>query len=135
MFVRPKAKRFKVWTYDTYVKREKIVFAQSDYKNCPHGRTDYHQNPMERPRTLDPTEWKHAIRHLKQRLLETKQPTFRITKLNTSHSSASAWITNPQLIINATPKKVVVGTAIKINLKKSWSLLVQEIEKTYDDKY
>ena len=62
---------------------------------------------MERPRTLDPTECKHAIRHLngthnpqldvfnysnsftffndiqKQRLLETKQPPFRITKLNT----------------------------------------------------
>ena len=67
---------------------------------------------MERPRTLDPTECKHAIRHLngthnpqldafnysnsftffndiqKQRLLETKQPPFRITKLNIYHYGA-----------------------------------------------
>ena len=27
-------------------------------------RTDYHQNTMERPRTLGPTECKHAIRLL-----------------------------------------------------------------------
>ena len=46
VFVRAKAKRFKVWTYEAYVKREKTVFAQSDYKNCRHGRTDYHQNTM-----------------------------------------------------------------------------------------
>ena len=26
--------------------------------------TDYHQNTMGRPRTFDPTECKHAIRHL-----------------------------------------------------------------------
>ena len=69
---------------------------------------------MECPRTLDPTENKHAIHHLndthnpqldafdysnsstlfdvipKQRLLEIKQPPFRITKLNTFHNGAFA---------------------------------------------
>ena len=81
-------------------KVEKFVCAQSDYKYRRHDRTEYHQNTMERPRNLDPTECKHAIRHLngtnnpqldafnysnsftffddirKQRLLETKQPLF-----------------------------------------------------------
>ena len=103
VFVRAKAKRLKTWTCEAYVKREKIVCGQSDYKYRRHDRTDYHQNTMERPRTLDPTECKHATRHLngtinhqldafnysnsftffddiqKQRLLETKQPPFRIT--------------------------------------------------------
>ena len=32
-----------------------------------------------------------------KRLLETKQPPFRITKLNTFHYGAFAWITNSQL--------------------------------------
>ena len=92
----------------------KNVCAQSDYKYRRYDRTDYHQNTMERPSTLDPTECKHAIRHLngtndpqldafnytnsftffndiqKQRLLETKQPPFRITKLNTFHYGAFA---------------------------------------------
>ena len=69
---------------------------------------------MERRRSLDPTECKHAIRHLnstenpqlnafdysnsftffddiqKQCLLETKQPHLRITKLNTLHYGAFA---------------------------------------------
>ena len=69
---------------------------------------------MERPRTVDPTECKHDIGHLngtdnpqlkafnnsntftffddiqKQRLLETRQPPFRITKLNTFHYGALA---------------------------------------------
>ena len=77
---------------------------------------------MERPRTLDPTECKHAIPHLngtnnpklyafiysnsftffddiqKHRLLENKQPAFRITKLNTFHHGAFAWIANSQLV-------------------------------------
>ena len=71
---------------------------------------------MEPPCTLDPTECKHDIRHLngtnnpqldafnypnsftffndiqKQRLLETKQPILRITKLSTFHYGAFAWI-------------------------------------------
>ena len=38
---------------------------ESDYEYRRHDRTDCHQNTMERPRTLDPTECKHAIRHLK----------------------------------------------------------------------
>ena len=33
--------------------------------NRRHDRTDYHQNTIESPRKLDPTECKHAIRHLK----------------------------------------------------------------------
>ena len=76
---------------------------------------------MERPRTLDPTESKHANRHLngtnnhqldafkysnpftflnnsqKQCLLETKQILFRITKRNTIHYGAFAWISNSLL--------------------------------------
>ena len=124
--VRAKAKRLRAWTCEAYVKREKFVCAQSDYKYRRHDRTDYHQNTMERPRTLDPTECKHAIRHLngtnnpqldavnysnsftffddiqKQRLLETKQPPFRITKFNTFHYGAFAWITNSQLVLNST---------------------------------
>ena len=110
IFVRAKAKRLKAWTCEAYVKRENFVCAQSDYKyRRRQDRIDYHQNTMELFRTLDPTECKHAIRHLngtnnhqldafnysnsfsflndiqKQRLLETKQPPFRIAKLNTFH--------------------------------------------------
>ena len=112
VFVRAKTKRLKAWTCEAYVKLKKFVCAQSDYKYCRHDRTDYHQNTMERPLTLDPTECKHDIRHLngtnnphldafnysnsftffidiqKQRLLETKQPPFRITKLNHFHYGA-----------------------------------------------
>ena len=84
---------------------------------------------MERLRTFDPTECKHAIRHLnitkipqldvfnssnsftffndiqKQRLLETKQPPFRIIKLNTFHYGAFAWIAISQLVLNSTLKE------------------------------
>ena len=35
-----------------------------DYKYRRHGRTESHQKIMERPRTLDPTDCKHAICHL-----------------------------------------------------------------------
>ena len=38
--------------------------AQSDLKYRRHDRTDCHQNTMERARTLDRTECKHAIRHI-----------------------------------------------------------------------
>ena len=160
VFVRAKAKRLKAWTCEAYVKREKFVCAQSDYKYRRHDRTDYHQNTMERPRTLDPTECKHAIRHLngtnnpqldafnysnsftffndiqKQRLLETKQPPFRITKLNTFHYGAFAWISNSQLVLNSTLKeKAVCWDRYEYIIEKdSWSLIVKEIEITYDDK-
>ena len=160
VFVRAKAKRLRAWTCEAYVKREKFVCAQSDYKYRRHDRTDYHQNTMERPRTLDPTECKHAIRHLngthnpqldafnysnsftffndiqKQRLLETKQPPFRITKLNTYHYGAFAWITNSQLVLNSTLKeKAVCWDRYEYIIEKdSWSLIVKEIEITYDDK-
>ena len=107
-----------------------------------HDRTDYHQNTKKRPRTLDPTECKHAICHLngtnnpeldafnysdsftfindiqKRRLLETKQPHFRITKLNTFHFDAFAWIANSQLVLNSTLReRLSVGTAVNIILK------------------
>ena len=109
VLVRAKAKRLEAWTSDAYVKRVIIVCAQSDYRYRHHDRTEYHQNTMERPRTLDPTESKHFIRHLngtdnprinafdysnsftffdniqKQLLLSTKQPLFPITKLSTFH--------------------------------------------------
>ena len=64
VFVRAKTKRPKAWTCEAYVKREKFVCAQSDYKYRRHDRTDYHQNTMERHLNLDPTECKHDIRHL-----------------------------------------------------------------------
>ena len=103
---------------------------------------------MERHRTQrDLTECKYAIRHLngtdnpqlnafdygksfalfdvfqKERLLETKQPTFRITKLNTFHYGAFAWITNSPLVLNSTLKETAVcwdryETIIE---KDSWS--------------
>ena len=74
---------------------------------------------MERPRNLDNTECKRAIPHLNgtnnlqldafsytnsftffndvqnQRLLETKQPPFRITKLNTFHLGISLLLGSP----------------------------------------
>ena len=105
------AKRLKTWTCEPYVKHAKFVCAQSHYKFCLHDCTDYHQITMERPRFLNPTECKHAIRHLNgsddpelnafdysnsftffndiqtQRLLVTEQPPFQITKLNTFYLS------------------------------------------------
>ena len=115
---------------------------------------------MERPRTLDPTECRHAIRHLngtndpqldafnysnyftlfndiqKQRLLEIKQPPFRISKLNTFHYGAFAWISISELVLNSTLEEKAVpwnryGYIIE---KDSWCLTVKEIEITYDDK-
>ena len=160
VFVRANAKRLRAWTCETYVERKKFVCAQSDYKHRRHDRTDYHQNTMKRPHTLGPTECKHAICHLnetnnpqldafnyrnsftlfndiqKQRLLETKQPFFRITKLNTFHFGAFAWIANSQLVINSTLKeKAVCWDRYEYILEKdSWSVIVKEIEITYDDK-
>ena len=115
---------------------------------------------MERPRTLDNTECKRAIPHLNgtnnpqldafsytnsftffndvqnQRLLETKQPPFRITKLNTFHYGAFAWIANSQLVLNSTLKeKAICWNRSEYNIEKdSWSLIVKENEINYDDK-
>ena len=114
---------------------------------------------MERPRTLDPTECKHDIRHIygtdnsqlnafdystsftffddiqKQRLLETKQPAFRIPKLNTFNYGAFARITNSQLVLNSTLEKAVCWDRYEYIINKDcWSLIVREIESTYDDK-
>ena len=109
---------------------------------------------MERPRTLDPTECKHAIRHLNgtadtqliasimvtffcdiqnQRFLETKQPPYSIPKLNIFHYGASASITNSQLVLNATPKKAVCWEHDENVIEDSCSLIVREIGIIYDD--
>ena len=64
VFVRAKAERLIARTYEVYVTRENVVCAQSDDKYCRHDRTDYHQNTLERPRTSDHAESKHAILHL-----------------------------------------------------------------------
>ena len=64
VFVRAKAKRLKAWTNEAFVKREKVVCDQSDYKNRRNDRTDYHENTMGRPRTSGPTEGRHAIGNL-----------------------------------------------------------------------
>ena len=114
VFVRAKAKPLEAWSCEAHIKRENIVSAQFEYKYRRHVRTDYHQNTIERPRTLDTTECKHAIHHpngidnpqliafdysnsscffddiQKQRLFKTKQPPFRITKLKTFHYGAFA---------------------------------------------
>ena len=55
----------KVFVREAYVERKSFGCAQSGYKYHRHDRTDYHQNTMERPRSLDPTECKYAIRHQK----------------------------------------------------------------------
>ena len=158
VFVRAKAKRHKVWTYKAYLKGKNFICAQSDYKYRVHDRTDYHRNTMDRPRTLDPTECKHAIRPYngtdnpqlsaldfsnsftflvdiqKQRFLETKQPPCRITKLNTFHYGAFAWIASSRPILHATHKeKVVCWDRYEYIIEKySWSTIVREIEITYD---
>ena len=87
---------------------------------------------MVRPGTSDPTESKHAIRHInetdnpqpnafdysnsfiffddiqKQRLPETKQLLLRITKPNTFQYGALAWTTNSQFVLNSTLEEKVV---------------------------
>ena len=68
--------------------------------------------------------------------LKVKKRPFRITKLNTFHYGAFAWITNFQLVKNSTPKEKAVGwyRYEYIIEKGSWSLIVKEIELSYDDK-
>ena len=134
VFVHAKANRPKASTSEAYVKRENFVGAQSDYKCRRHDHTDFHKSTMDRPRTLDPTECKHAIRIpygtdnpqlnafeysdfnnslplfdiRKQCLLETNQPPFRISKLNTLHYGAFAWTANTQLVLKATLEEKAV---------------------------
>ena len=127
-----------------------------------HDCTDYHQNTIECPRILNPRDFKHFIQQLngndypqlnasdysnsvtfltfsddiqKQRLHETKQPPFRLTKLYTFHYGSFAWISNSHLVLNSTLKEKVVccdryGYIIE---NDSWSLIVRELELTYDD--
>ena len=73
---------------------------------------------------------------LKKRLLEVKQTPFRITKLNTFHHGAFAWISNSQLVLNSIRKEKYVcwDRYEYIFEKDSWSLIVKESETTYDDK-
>ena len=101
VFVRAKAKRLKARTCEAYVKPEKFVCAQSDYKYRCHDRTDYHQYTMEHPNgtnnpQLDAFNYSNSFTFFndiqKQRLLETKQPPFRKTRLITFHYGAFAWI-------------------------------------------
>ena len=115
---------------------------------------------MERPRTLDPSECKLDIRHLNgtnnpqvdafnytnsftffndipnEPLLESKQPPFRITKHNTFHNGAFAWIANSQLVLKYILKEKAVcwDRYEYIIAKDSWSPIVKETEITYDDK-
>ena len=72
----------------------------------------------------------------KQRLFETKQPPFRIAKLNTFHYGAFAWIWNSQLVLNSTLKEKAVCWDRYENIieNDSWFLIVKEIEITYYDK-
>ena len=56
VFVRDRVKRPEAYTCEVCDKREKLVCAQSYYKYRRFDCTDYHQNTMERPRTLDPRE-------------------------------------------------------------------------------
>ena len=121
------ALKLNAWTCEAYVKRETFVCAKFDYKYRLHNRIDYHQSTMERHRTLEPTECKYPILYStgtdnpqlnafdysnsltffddiqKRRILESKQPSFGITKLNTFYYGAFAWITN-SLVLNSTLK-------------------------------
>ena len=55
----------------------------------------------------------------KQRLLEIKQPPFRVTKPNNFHYGAFAWITNSQLVLNSSLKeKAVRWIYMNVSLKK-----------------
>ena len=107
-------------------KRGKFLCAQPEMNYRCNDGTDYHQKSKERPRTLDFTEYERAIRRLngtdnpqlnafdyrnswtffddiqRQRLLETRQSPFRITKLNIFQYGAFAWIANFQLVSNST---------------------------------
>ena len=162
VYVRAKAKRLKAWTCEAYIKKERYVCSQTNIKYRRQDRTDYHMNTMERPFTLDPTECKLAIRNLngtqnkqlntfthntsftyfndyhKQHTLETtgKQPPFRIKELNTYHYGTFTYITNSQLIPDYSRGLASVcwdKYEYKIE-KDSWSLIVREVEITYDDK-
>ena len=60
-------------------------------------------------------------------LLETNQPLFRITKLNTFQYGVFAWITNSQPVSYATPEvKAVFWEGYEyVTEKDSWSLIVE----------
>ena len=115
---------------------------------------------MERPLPLDSTECKNAIRHLngtdnpqlkayhynnsftffpdvkQQQLLERYQPRFQVTKLNTYHYGTFAYILNGERV-----RKQKFGAKDVCNDRyeyfienDSWSLIIREVELTYDDK-
>ena len=69
----------------------------------------------------------------KRRLLETKQPSLRITKLNTIYYGAFARVTNSQLVLNSIPtEQVVCWDRYEYVIEKdSWYLIVHEIELPY----
>ena len=96
VFVRAKAKHHKAWTCEAYVKREKLVCAQSDYECRRHDRTDYHQNNMERPRTLDPTECKRAILQLNG----TNNPQLNAFKYSNAFTFLKIFKNNASLKLN-----------------------------------
>ena len=60
----------------------KTLSAQPDHRYHRLDRTDYHPNTMEHPRILEPTECKHAIRHLNG----THNPELNAFTLNASYS-------------------------------------------------
>ena len=159
VYVRAKTKRLKAWTCEAYTKRERFVCAQSDYKYRRHDHADYHKNTMERPLPLDPTECKLAIRHLngnnnpqfnsynynnsftffdeikKQQRLERYQLRFQITRLNTYHFCTFAYVHNSDLFLNMKygPTNIWKDKQEYINEKDSWSVIVREVELTYDE--
>ena len=159
VYVRAKAKRLIAWTCEAYAKRERFVCAQSDYKYRRHNHADYQINTMERPLTFDPTECKLAIRHLhgtdntqpnsynnnrsftfshdikKQQFLERYQLRFQITRLNTYHSGTFACVHNTDLVLNMKygATNICEEKHEYIIEKDSWSLIVLEVELTYDE--
>ena len=162
VYVRAKAKRLKAWICEAKIKKERFMCSQTNVKYRRQDRTDYHLNTIERPFTIDPTECKNAIRLLngtdspqlnaynnndsftyfkdikKQRTLETQghQPPFRVTKLNSLHYGTFTYIPNSQLIPNYNHgiESVCWDRYEYVIEKDSWSLIIREVELTYDDK-
>ena len=143
VFVRARDKRLEAWT-SKHMLHEKLVCAKFDYMYRRDARTHYHQYTMERPfleilqnvnmlfvisRVLTNLKSLFSITIVrstffddtqKQRLVETKQPSFRVTNFNSyQYGYFFAWITYAQLVLISTLKKLLVAIATKNCLKKT----------------
>ena len=125
-----------------------------------HDRSDYHQNALERPISLDPNECRNRIRFLNatdnielnhfnynhsftffddpafQKRLETVQPHFKTNILNAptfgtfTYPTTSDWLPDPSKGLESKCRDKHKYYIIK----HSWRLIIREIELTFDDK-